>query len=314
MTDEKKSAVARLWDLALTLTGSKGLSVLDLGGNTPAKARQVQLDLNRLQSAGFAVRKVDEKARTPLYFIEAVTRKPSALLNTEETLAMTLAIQSAGDSEVGQRAKAAWTKLHYAVINGVEKHIQSDLPARLSSNAPQTLPIDQLTVICSALLDSKRLRLLYQGLNDTQPRWRTVEPRRQFFQDRWYLSCWDLETALLKNFRLDRISEIEETGESFVLDPKDRASDPHFHKWDLTDGEPVSVLCEVDAPLARWLAENPVHPSQELDSCRLRVKVRDVDALLRWVCSLTYCRVLEPVEVRQKLRERLLKMTGDQDS
>jgi predicted DNA-binding transcriptional regulator YafY len=312
MTDDKKSAVARLWHLALTLTGSKGLSVVDLGGNTPAKARQIQLDLNRLDSSGFLIRKVDEKARTPLYFIEAVTRKPSALLNTEETLAMTLAIQSAGDSEVGQRAKAAWTKLHYAVTNGVEKHIQSDLPSRLSSHSFDSLPIEQLTVICNALLDSKRLRLLYQGLNDTQPRWRTVEPRRQFFQDRWYLSCWDLETATIKTFRLDRISEIEETGESFVLDPKERANDPHFHKWDLSEGEPVSILCEVDAPLARWLAENPVHPTQQLDDCRLRVKVRDVDALLRWVCSLTYCRVLEPVEVREKLRERLSKMLEDQ--
>jgi predicted DNA-binding transcriptional regulator YafY len=226
MTHDKQSAVARQWALALKLTGSKGLSVVDLGGNTPAKARQIQLDLNRLHS--FGVRKVDEKARTPLYFIEAVTRKPSALLNTEETLAMTLAIQSAGDTEVGKTAQSAWTKLHYAVINGVEKHIQSDLPSRLSSNASESLPIDQLTVICNALLDSKRLRVLYQGLNDAQPRWRTVEPRRQFFQDRWYLSCWDLETDLLKTFRLDRISEIQETGESFVLDPKDRASDPHF--------------------------------------------------------------------------------------
>jgi hypothetical protein len=35
-----------------------------------------------------------------------------------------------------------------------------------------------------------------------------------------------------------------------------------FHKWDLCEAEPVSVLCEVDAPLARWLAENPVHPTQ----------------------------------------------------
>ena len=57
-------------------------------------------------------------------------------------------------------------------------------------------------------------------------------------------------TALLKTFRLDRISEIEETGQSFVLDPKDRASDPHFHKWDLCESEQVSVVCEVDATLA----------------------------------------------------------------
>ncbi len=139
MNDDQQSAVARQWDLALTLTGSRGLSVTDLGGNTPAKARQIQHDLNRLKHSGFAVRKVDDTARTPLYFLEPITRKPGALLDAEETTAVTLAIQSAGDSEVARKAKAAWTKLHSAVTNGLEKH--SDSP-----------PVVQLCASCNTLL------------------------------------------------------------------------------------------------------------------------------------------------------------------
>ena len=50
-------------------------------------------------------------------------------------------------------------------------------------------------------------------------------------------------------------------------------ANPHFHKWDLVGAEPVSLRCRMDAPVARWLQENPVHPSQQLEDLELSLLV-----------------------------------------
>lgn len=144
------------------------------------------------------------------------------------------------------------------------------------------------------------------GFKDAEPRWRTVEPAQLFFQDRWYLCARDPEDKLHKNFRIERIRQFEVLSTTFKR-PKDPAS-PHFHKWDLVGAEPVEIRCRVDSPVARWLHENPIHPSQQLENGELRLSVRDTESFLVWALGLSHCEILEPASMRQRLQELLARM------
>ncbi len=313
MGEDREKQFQRLLGLTARLIGSAGLSVRELGGHDSASRRQVQRDLAKLRECGLALHSTEGEESVPRYKLENL-RLAGSQLDFEETLAVTLATLLAGPSEVGKLARQGWNKLHYAVANGQERKARNDLPARVSARAAWQLPAALMKVISTALLESRRLRLLYQGFNDPEPRWRTVEPWQLFFQDRWYLRAWDPTSQGCRNFRAERMQECELTNETFELPASQRGTDPHFHKWDLVVAEPVHVVCRVDAKIARWLAENPVHPTQTLEGEVFALQVRDTESFLHWALGLSHCEVIEPLDLRQRMKSRLQEMLARMDS
>jgi predicted DNA-binding transcriptional regulator YafY len=302
--EDKEPPFQRLLKLAGRLLGSQGLSVRELGGSTKAQIRRIQRDLNKLRECGLPLESTEHEESVPRYRLDNL-RLAGSQLNLDETLAVTLAVSMVANTELGALARSGWDKLHYAVVNGKEKRSKTDLPALLSSSTGWNMPMKMVRSLSTALLESRRLRVSYQGLSDSQPRWRLIDPWQLFFQDRWYLRAWDPAAQMAKNFRTDRILECQLSEETFRLPDSQRGLTPHFHRWDLVDAPATEVVCQVDEKLARWLAENPVHPSQKLDGCLFRVSVKDVDSFLQWVCSLSHCQVLEPSPVRERLCQRV---------
>jgi len=287
------------------LMGSRGLSVKELGATTRAEARSIQRDLNKLRECGLPLESFGTSE--PRYRLENL-RVAGAKLDLDETLAITLALSQAGPNELGTLARRAWDKLHYAVVNGQERRSKADLPAMLSARSGWQMPAGLLRSLSHGLLESLRLRILYQGLSDSAARWRLIDPWQLFFQDHWYLLGWDPATRSTKTFRTERIQECQLTEETFIRPNHQTAADAHFHRWDLADTPPIAVTCRVDEAVSRWLLENPVHPTQRLDGMTFTVEVRDVESFLRWTCSLSCCQVLEPLSVRQAHRIRLLQL------
>ena len=302
----------RLWWLVTKLQTSKGQTVEELGAKSLSDKRRMQRDLETLREAGVPIQVANPHSRPPRYRLENL-RSAGSQLDLTETLAVTLAVGLVGRNEVGELARRAWDKLDYAVVNGQERRAKTDLPLRVFSQLGWNLPLEAFEKLCTALLESYQLLILYRGVSDEQPRWRTIEPWQLFFQDRWYVRGKDADSPGVRNFRLDRIHELHLTEEDFKLPRQERRSEPFFHKWDLRDCEPVAIECWVEESLARWLEENPVHPTQTLEGQRFCVSVRDVDAFLRWVCSLSDCRIVSPPQVRELLRQRLELLLGRLD-
>lgn len=304
MSDKEKQ-FQRLLRLTGELMGSRGKTVAELGGIDATSRRQIQRDLAKLRECGMPLHDSEAVERPPRYWLENL-RVAGSQLDFEETLAVTMATLLAGPKELGQVARRGWSKLHYAVVNGQEKRVKSDLPMRLSAQTSWELPTEVLKALSTALLDARRLRIHYQSFKDQKPRWRVVEPVQLFFQDRWYLCARDPEDSVHKNFRIERIRKFELTEEVFKRSAGPES--PHFHRWDLVGGEPVALRCRVDSTLARWLEENPVHPSQSIRGEELRLSVRDTESFLVWALGLSHCEVLEPLAVRERMRLRLQEM------
>jgi len=304
MSSDREKQFQRLHNLAGKLLGSQGYSVRELGGHDENTRRCIQRDLQKLRECGLPLQSSEGEESPPRYRLENL-RLAGSQLDLEETLAVTMATLLAGKSQLGTLARQGWGKLHYAVLNGQERKAKNDLPRWISAQTSWELPAEFIKTISTALLDSRRLRFLYRGTKDQEPRWRSVEPWQLFFQDRWYLSAWEPESQLSKNFRTERMLELELCAETFE---RPHSHNPHFHKWDLVGGEGVTVRCRVDPSIARWLAENPVHPSQQLDGEHFSVCIRDTESFMQWTLGLSHCEVTHPPQLRERIRERLQEM------
>jgi hypothetical protein len=76
-----------------------------------------------------------------------------------------------------------------------------------------------------------------------------------------------------------------------------------YHRWDIDGEEKQTVTIKVTESLARWLEENPAHPTQQIDGELVTYRVTNPKAMARWVVGLYGLEVLEPPELRQALKE-----------
>jgi hypothetical protein len=74
-----------------------------------------------------------------------------------------------------------------------------------------------------------------------------------------------------------------------------------YHKWDVEGDSKCHVRIRVTPSLARWLVENPAHPSQRIEDGTVCFQVSNPVAMARWVTSLYGLEVLEPLVLREEL-------------
>lgn len=301
MSEEAQSKFQRLTRMLQLLQSQRGQTTAELAEECGVDQRTVQRDLVELRGYHYPIEELTGTEKSPRYRLENL-RLAGSLLNLEETLALSLCVPLGASSGMSTVARQAWDKLSYAVVNGQERNLKQELPGLLSSRLGWSGSASTMQALGMALVERRRLRLLYQGLQDEQALWRTVDPWQMFFQGNWYLRGLDVAKQAPRTFRPDRIQQIEVLTETF--EPPSLV-DPHFHRWDLEGDEPVKVVLELPPSLVRWIEENPVHPSQKLEEDRLELQVRDTQALLRWTGSLSSCRILEPEELRQRFCQRL---------
>jgi len=299
--DDAQSKFQRLVRLLSRLQTTSGLTVAQLAAELETDKRNIQRDLETLRSYAYPIDTIHE--RTPRYRL-AGQRQPASLLDLEETLALTMTVALGDASGLGSIARRGWDKLNYAVVNGQERRAKNELPQMLSAQFGWSLSAVVMESLSKALVEKFRLRIHYRNREALEAQWRTIEPWQMFFQDRWYVRGLDCHKKEIRNFRPDRINELEVLNERFEIPTSERKADPHFHKWDLGGGEPTRVHCRVEPALALWLRENPVHPSQQLEDSDFYLEVRDLDALVGWLIGLTNCRLIAPDSALERLQAR----------
>jgi predicted DNA-binding transcriptional regulator YafY len=152
---------------------------------------------------------------------------------------------------------------------------------------------DVFAVLGAALQDRKRVTFAYRSMGTDAVTRRTVEPLGLFFLNQhWYLAGRAPGEAVVKNYRLSRITDPEPNR----LQPgtRDYEVPPGFHlaeharskqAWELGDGDAVEVVVEFRrvegaAAAAARLGETVAgYPD------RRRFRVRRRDAFARWLLS-----------------------------
>lgn len=162
----------------------------------------------------------------------------------------------------------------------------------------------------TAITASHRIIVHYQSLQ-TGPTVRKVDPYFIIFRGRaFYFVGYCHLRREFRTFRINRVTAVETTDESFVkqddLDPR-----TYFEgSWEVFSGEPVEVTIVFKGIAARLVSGVRHHPSERIeplgtDSIRYTVTVRGLEEIQRWILGFgDQAEVIAP----EKLRENLARI------
>ena len=298
-----QARLVRLCQLIQALrTARRGVAVSALVEVTESSRATVYRDLRVLQSAGLLIERetVNGEARHRL-------------------LDESMAVRGLPQPQIAAIALAR------DALSGLEgTELVAELDRILSDRRAPAIPIRArdpggprspaiVRVVERALRERLRVRLLYRGVKDAEPRWREVDPGALQLQSggALYLWCWPLDRGEWRTFKIARVRQAEPLATPAVphLGLADVMALPHaVCVW---SGEPERVAVRI-APQVAWLArEFPLVPDQRIEeqpdrSVVVRATVAGLVEASRWVLrwGRNAC-VLEPPELRDAIREEL---------
>ncbi len=311
------SASARLLRLLSLLQARPTWTGLELASRLEVTDRTLRRDMNRLRQLGYPVEAVPGPHGG--YELTPGGALPPLLLDDDEAVAVTVGLRAAASGGVTGFADATLSAL--AKIEGV-------LPARLRERveavqytshtrpgmvAPQVDP-GLLVLIARATRKPERLRFNYRAADGNETE-RNVEPYHVVnLALRWYLVGYDRLREDWRTFRLDRISDLVETGMTFS-----RRESP----------DPLGFVSEgMTVAAYRWQARVVLHARHEEASWMvpptvgvleargtktlLRIGADELDFIARYVAQLP-CRweIIEPAELIETMRS-LIDRVSDQ--
>ncbi len=164
-------------------------------------------------------------------------------------------------------------------------------------------------IVNEAIVGRSVLDLHYYKENEDQFTKRSVEPYRlENGKEGWYVECYDLGREAIRHFKLDRVKEAKDSGESF--EPRPEVEEMAGVEGWMTDGEvPTASVARVwvSPERARWLREERTVVEEladgavvvELPYAGTSWLVREI---LRGAGDLV---VLEPSDAREAIAEEL---------
>lgn len=128
--------------------------------------------------------------------------------------------------------------------------------------------MEYLQTIIKAIKTNLVLMMTHQGFDSPTPKTIAIEPYcLKVFRQRWYLLGKNHHNAKeLRIYALDRITKLEETSQTFVMDPDFNAADffkKYFGVFIGEDEEPVRIVIRAYGnTMISLLRTLPKHPSQ----------------------------------------------------
>ena len=302
MSETRAKKWTRLMALIHRIAAEPGQSSQQLADAMGCTPRTIFRDVRELEDIGL-----------PLYSdggyrFAADGFLPRLALTPQELLALFLGarmLESVGAQELAPHARGGLEKL----LRATGEQGRPDVGAWRSqvqvSEMPEDTGVDQLLPLQAVIGNGRQLRLHYRGMKDTSVRVRIVDPLGLMcFRQVWYLHAYDPQEQGTRNFRLSRLEGWESLPTPAQHTARMDLADAVYHRWDVEGDARVTVELRVTDKLARWLEENPPHPSQKIDGQRVLYEVSDLVAVSRWVSSLHGLEVVAPPRLRQEMARR----------
>ena len=299
MPETKQNKWTRLLALIHRIYAEPGKTAPELAELFDCHERTIYRDLGDLEKAGFPIYSHNGYWFAADAFLPALNLSPSELFALMVSVRL---LEAQCDDALGEEGRRALEKLLRTTRESSRPDVGQMRETVQVSQATEDTGSELLGRLQQALSTGCRLEIAYQGMKDQQSHRREIDPIGLFcFRQVWYLHAWDHARKGLRNFRLSRIAEIDVTETPVVHDAKMELEKAAYHKWDVEGESKVKVVLEVTESLARWLEENPAHPSQQLEDGQAFYQVSDPMAMSRWLVSLYGYEVVEPEELRREL-------------
>jgi predicted DNA-binding transcriptional regulator YafY len=211
----------RLLELLALLGTRPQWAATELALRLEITERTVRRDVTRLREIGYPI--VAAPGLHGGYALGAGGKLPPLLLDDDEAVAVAIGLSAAtgtgtGNSGLEDSAVSALSKLDRVLPPRLRERVGALRQVTLALERPR-LPAadtDALVLMAVACQRPERVRFDYRDA-DGRVSQRLVEPFRLVFTDRrWYAVCFDTGRDDWRTFRLDRISQLRATGQSFV--------------------------------------------------------------------------------------------------
>jgi len=179
--------------------------------------------------------------------------------------------------------------------------------------ASRPVAAEHFQAVCTALLSRRRLQLLYFSRTRARLSQREVSPQRLVhYRDNWYMDAWCHHRNALRSFALDAIQQAAVTDSPALEIPEDQLDRELGAGYGIFSG-PHSrrAVLRFSPRIARWVSREQWHAQQSgafLDDGSYLLELpysEDRELLMDLLRYGPEVEVLEPLDLRQKIRERL---------
>lgn len=220
---------------------------------------------------------------------------PIADLSLSDRLVLMFALEQlrgSGDGTLAALAVETGRKLSGGLPSPFREKLQACFDEQVTGNGFGVRP-EILSALRQAVLEGRRIRILYTRSGTWDQRWREVDPRHIYMRQRTlylYARTVDETPCQWKVFRLSRIERILSTGISICWKPEedDGFLERQRNAFDAFLGETVHpVTIRFTGQARHYVMERQWHPSQTLEEdskggLLLTVHVAEPQEVIRW--------------------------------
>lgn len=184
---------------------------------------------------------------------------------------------------------------------------------RILQIAARPTDLKQFRRFADALLERKRVRVLYRGRERDELTERVISPQRLvYYRSNWYLDAWCHLRKALRSFSLDRL-HLAYLHDDSAKEIDDDILDKHYATaYGIFAGVPKhKAVLHFSSDAARWVVDEQWHPQQEGKvqtdgSYRLQVPYNDDRELVMDILKYgPEVQVMRPKRLRDKVEARL---------
>ncbi len=249
------------------------------------------------------------------YFIVEGYHLPPVVFNKEEASAILLGakfVEQNADLPTVKTFQAALDKVR-AVLRYSDKEFLESLENNVSvlpspRNIKDGFPDSHLSEIQYAIASRRTIQISYYSNYNDQTTNREVEPLGMvFYSGRWHLIGYCHLREDLRDFRTDRITEIEITGNEFQPEAHPDCHEFLMHMVTGTDALEARIV--INQRIARFITDQKYYYgfAEEIphkDGIEMRFYTPSYDFFTRWLLSFgDQVKVLYPDTLKDKVRE-----------
>lgn len=303
MAESVQTQLERAHEILDLLSAEDWVTSTTISQHVGQSSKSAKFYIDRLRGMGHEIEGAPGKG----FRLEARVGDERLLLSDDEMITLFMSLERA-DRDF---PRPVLNRIKRRLIHLLSKNRQRQVKALEQPQDENTRSffqnLEAVKIISKAREAERLIRISYQGLKDEEARLRVVQPLGiKETTKGWYLEAWEVKGACERSFRLDRLSDVIPLSEKNVIDPG--AVKFAHHPWDFGQ-DPIGVQIKVRPDLARWLEENPEHPSQSLQplecgNVAVSYEVRCPGKFLDWLLGLRGFELLGPDSLKQRLRER----------
>ncbi len=189
---------------------------------------------------------------------------------------------------------------------------------RILQSMARPTRIEHFRTIATAVLQRRRLRILYHGRARDETSERDVSPQRLvYYRDNWYLDAWCHLRDELRSFSVDRVHPVYIADDPADDVPDETMDELVTRSYGIFAGQPTNTAVLRFTPEAsKWVGDEHWHPQQEMKvrkngGVELRVPYSDPRELIMEIMKHgADVEVIGPAVLRREVARRHADAAG----